>query len=58
VIFLMGARSRLFVVLERTQPGAAGRRRIGTTSVRLVEAEVEDSLGILAWDLGGLHGFS
>jgi hypothetical protein len=54
----MGARSRLFVVLERTQPGAAGRRRIGTTSVRLVEAEVEDSLGILAWDLGGLHGFS
>jgi hypothetical protein len=34
----MGALSRLFVALERTRSGAAGRRRIGTTPVHVVES--------------------
>jgi hypothetical protein len=34
----MGALSRLFVALERTQSGAPGRQRIGTTPVHLLES--------------------
>jgi hypothetical protein len=37
-LHLMSALSRLFVVLERTPSGAAGRRRIGTTPVHVLES--------------------
>jgi hypothetical protein len=40
VLYLMGALSRLFVVLKGTQSSATRRQRIRMTPVHLLEAEV------------------
>jgi hypothetical protein len=56
-LLLMGALSRLFVALERTQSGAAGRRRIGTTPVRFVGSCIGCHVDgcYRCRGLGGLH---